>query len=110
MPGRESPYVSSVQPGKVIVASADREWRRKLSELGGKKVPWSRRVIFQFDGEHKLAELLGQLRNEGVAFAGAPAGWPPAAVFEDLRTKGLVHGPFVEVVWHGKNRIETGHR
>jgi hypothetical protein len=47
----------------------------------------------------ELPVLLERLRDAGVAFVGGSSGWPPAAVFEDLRDRGLVSGLYEEIVF-----------
>lgn len=49
--------------------------------------------------EDELAKILVALRDAGFAMAGGPWGWPPAAVFEDLRSKGKVAGDFTQISW-----------
>jgi len=60
--------------------------------------------ILDFDGDQQLASLSARLSSEGVLFAGGLAGWPPAAIFEDLRDKGLLQGSFKEVTWTGPGK------
>src|SRR3990172_3408610 len=97
-----TPFVSSIDGDTVVVACAGREFRRRVAGLGGRRELWSNRMRFPCRDEFALAGLLSRLRDAGAAFAGAVAGWPPAAVFQELRDKGLVHGPFVEIVWHAR--------
>ena len=52
-----------------------------------------------YSSEEELARYLSNLRDDGFAIAGALAGWPPAAVFEQLRDKGKVAGKFTEIIW-----------
>lgn len=47
---------------------------------------------------------LDQLNRIGVLFAGGSDGWPPSAIFEDLRGKGLLRGPFKEVASTGPGK------
>ncbi len=53
--------------------------------------------------EAAVAHVLEQLRDGGAVFVGGDAGWPPAAIFHDLRDRGLAAGSFNEVVWKAKN-------
>jgi hypothetical protein len=47
------------------------------------------------------ADVLKALRDMGVPFGYAPAGWPPSAVFELLREQGLVRGPYKQIFFRG---------
>jgi hypothetical protein len=44
-----------------------------------------------------LAMSLMALRDIGIPFGFAPAGWPPSAVFELLRDRGLVQGHYKQI-------------
>lgn len=52
--------------------------------------------IFSFADDVELARLFAAFRDCGFSFLGGSHGWPPAAVFEDLRTKGMLSGPYQE--------------
>ena len=52
-----------------------------------------------FDSKQTLAAALSQLQQLQVPFADATSGWPPAAVFAELRDEGLVHGSITAVSW-----------
>jgi hypothetical protein len=52
-----------------------------------------------FGSKHALAAVLSQLQRLQVPFADAPSGWPPAAIFAQLRDEGLVHGSITAVTW-----------
>lgn len=100
-------YVSSVQAKEVVVVCRTHNLRRLLRQTGGRREflrPSRWRV--QYANENELASALTSLRDAGFAFSGAPAGWPPAAVFEHLRERGLVSGRFTEVVWRGPGKPE----
>ncbi|MEA9488315.1 hypothetical protein [Xanthomonas campestris] len=47
----------------------------------------------------RLAEMFSLLQSLQLPFADAPAGWPPAAVFAQLREQGRVHGAIITVTW-----------
>jgi hypothetical protein len=67
-------------------------------------------LTLSFANESELAALLTSLRDHGVAFAGALAGWPPAEVFEHLKTRGVVSGPFIELTFRGPGQWITRQR
>lgn len=50
-----------------------------------------------------LASIFTVLRDLDVAFLDLPGGWPPAAVFEQLRDEGKISGPFTSVRFSGAN-------
>ena len=54
---------------------------------------------FRTTDQRELGRLLGRLRDAGVAMAHGPSGWPPSAIFEDLREKGYVSGPYTGITW-----------
>ena len=68
-----------------------------VKRIEGKAQYW----LLRSSGDPELATLLSKLRDHGFVFAGGASGWPPAAVFEDLREKGLIRGSFQEVLWSG---------
>ena len=71
-----------------------------VRKLGGKFSLFSKaKAKLPYCTEAKLHRILQQLRHDGFAFVGGPAGWPPAEVYEDLRAKGKVSGDFLEIVW-----------
>lgn len=74
-----------------------------LKRLGAYERKEAGRTVWRVDycGEPELAKRLGELAKAGFSFAGGPAGWPPAAVVEHLRSKGLIRGSFLEVTWRG---------
>lgn len=62
-----------------------------------------RRHRYGYDDDAELAGVLTSLRDEGLPFLNAGSGWPPGAVFADLRDRGLVHGPYNAIV--GTDRV-----
>ncbi len=83
---------SNLPRSKLRAAGGRRRW---LDWLGG---TWS---FESQDGETSLASVFAVLRDLGIAFEGAPAGWPPAAIFADLRERGLITGPYRELTFRG---------
>jgi hypothetical protein len=59
----------------------------------------SRGADIPFDSKQTLAAVLSQLQRLQVPFADAASGWPPAAIFAQLRDEGLVHGSITAVSW-----------
>ena len=52
-----------------------------------------------FKNAQELSEILSLLQSLQIPFADAPAGWPPSAVFAQLRDQGLVQGAITTVAW-----------
>lgn len=69
-------------------------------ELAGGETAW----VVRTADHAALATVLEQLRDLGVLFLNEPAGWPPAAIFADLRARGHVRGPYQEVTWRGPDQ------
>lgn len=57
------------------------------------------RLNYENKDNSDLSKKLEELRDLDFCFAGAAGGWPPAAVFEYFREKGLVHGKIIEIMW-----------
>lgn len=57
-----------------------------------------------FTHQSELADLLAALRDCGVGLGDEPAGWPPAAVFDNLRSKGLLSGKFKALSFQGDGK------
>ncbi len=57
-----------------------------------------------FTSKLELATTLTALQGAGFLFAGEPAGWPPAAVFQQLRDESLVSGTIRTVSWAGPDQ------
>jgi hypothetical protein len=51
------------------------------------------------------AKVFEQLRDEGICFSAGP-GWCPADVFEFLRDKQMLAGPYRKISWHGPGEPE----
>lgn len=69
----------------------------ELAALGATAV--SRGIDIPFGSRQELATILTRLQQLQLPFADEMAGWPPAAVFAQLRDEGLVHGSIVAVSW-----------
>lgn len=51
------------------------------------------------------AKVFEQLRNQGICFSAGPD-WCPADVFEFLRDKQMLAGPYRKIAWHGPGEPE----
>lgn len=100
-------YVASVQDEDVVVVCRTPALKRTLKRARARReFLRPARWRLRFGADIELASVLSLLRDAGFAFAGATTGWPPAAVFEDLRRRGLIRGDFTEVVWAGPGKPE----
>ena len=95
-------HVSYVGGDMIVIFHPSDRIKEKLAYLGGEftKDEW----ILIARGETEIAALFDILRNHGVLFGGAPHGWPPAAIFELYREKGLLTGHFREILFYGPGR------
>ena len=99
-------YVSLVLEDAIRVNHVTPEVALQLEAIGAQKETICDETVWviRVSNEQKIGKIMGQLRDMGVLFAGGPAGWPPAEVFDELREKGLVKGEFKEIVWLGPDR------
>lgn len=99
------PYVETILDNEIRVVCRDAVASSKVRSLGGRRVILMPGVwALKYSSEDDLAHDLSALRDAGVAMGSAPAGWPPAAVFEDLRQKGKITGKYMEIVWAKKSQ------
>ena len=102
-------YVASIQDSKIRVLECDKDLEDALSDLRTLRTR-NGELVIRFSKRGDLPDILTRLRDRGVAFAGAPHGWPPAEVFAELRDKGLASGVFDEVVFLGEGKREQRRR
>jgi hypothetical protein len=101
--GSRNPYLVTSIDDTVVELTEGSPYidRRVLRRLGGRRsflCPWV--WHFATSDDESLARCLGTLRDLGVVFEGInPAGWSAADVAEWLRERGLVSGPFQEIVY-----------
>jgi hypothetical protein len=97
------PYVGSIQANAVLIRGAPASLESALSPLHPlrEKDDRSDYLVISIPDWSVLPSLLTQFRDMGLPFGGETHGWPPAAVFEDLREKGLVSGQYVEIIFGG---------
>lgn len=99
-------YIDLILGTRVRVLHATPAVAQALAALGGQQEPVGGTItwVVQVADDAALAALLEQLRDLGVLFLNEAAGWPPAAIFADLRAKGQVRGPYQEIAWRGPNQ------
>lgn len=95
-------YVEAVLTNSVRIYCAPGPLLTELLALGATSS--SRGADIPFNSKQGLATVLGQLQKLQFPFADALAGWPPAAVFAELRDEGLVHGSITAVSWSSPDK------
>lgn len=95
-------FVAHSQNDIIVICNPSPYTKEKLAYLGGEftKDEW----ILMARGETEIAALFDILRTHGVPFGGAAHGWPPAAIFELYREKGLLTGNYREILFYGPDR------
>lgn len=104
-------YISFIQDGELRAEHVTSEMTMTLAALGGSEKQLRKGFVWvlKYTDDASLGHLLGKLRDMGFLFMDEPGGWPPSAVFDVLREKGLVHGKFRAVTWvrPGAWRVST---
>ena len=96
------PYVTVADGAVVRVHADDPSAARALVALGFHAAASDSEYECEVHDESEEAQLLSGLRDAGIRFARAD-GWSPAHVFEHLRRRGRVVGPFQSITWLGPN-------
>ncbi|HBK45569.1 MAG TPA: hypothetical protein DDZ67_03875 [Xanthomonadaceae bacterium] len=97
MSGTVVDHVESILADTVRVRCVSARLRARLRELGA--CAEGQALAIAYGSQRELAEVLAQLQQLRIAFADAPGGWSPAAVFAQLREEGLVAGRIDAVSW-----------
>lgn len=101
-------FVSLILDEEVQIEHVTADIEGELSTLGGHSVIEGGEIwIIPCQGDEHLAKLLDHLNRLGALFVDQPAGWPPAAIFRDLRKRGLLRGSFKTVSWTGPGKWFT---
>lgn len=94
-------YIEAIQGNEVLLVCRDLQAEAGVKALGAKRdFGWGRWAI-PYGSRHELAAVLSGLQALGFLFADQPHGWPPAAVFDQLRDEGLMKGKVKRVAWKG---------
>ena len=80
-------YVTQIMNGKVCVSDQE--------------------ASLPYTTDDELAQLVVALIEKGYAFTDEPAGWPPAAIVQTLKDKGLVQQSFTAITWSGPGEQRT---
>jgi len=92
-------HVRAIVGDEVRIETSEPAHGQLLRELGARRSFVGGYFTLLCQDPVSLMEALLALRDAGFAFAAAPHGWPPAAIFEQMRDDGLVDGPFLEITW-----------
>lgn len=93
-------YVESISSAEIVVVCRDAAAEEQLKAMGGKQTLFPpRKWKIRYVSEDQLASSLATLRDAQVAMAGSLSGWPPSAVFQQLRERGKLAGKFTEIMW-----------
>lgn len=105
-------YIDLILDTRVRVRNATTPVAQALARAGGQQTLLDGAMVWELRAasETELAALLEQLRDMGVLFVNEAAGWPPAAIFANLRERGLVHGSYQELTWRGPGRWQVFNR
>ena len=77
-----------------------------LKSIGGKKSFFnSKKWTFKYSDKKELSSILTKLNDQGFYFLNVPHGWPPYAVFLQLRDEGFVDSDCKEITYDGKEYI-----
>jgi len=98
-------YVEDISDSEICIVCRDDSSSEKVKSLGGKRrlsspMNWT----LQYTSETELASHLSELRDAQFAMAGSLSGWPPSAIFEQLRDKRVLAGKFSEIMWAGPGK------
>jgi hypothetical protein len=104
MSERPALFVEAVIDGRVVVSARGRDGRRTARRLGCRRTGRGRYSKATHSDE-ALAQVLASMRDAGLPFVGGSSGWPPTAVAEELRGRGLLQGTWTEVRWTGPGDV-----
>jgi len=99
-------HVASVSAKAISVRCSSAALHASLSALGATDSEGF--VLIPYSSKQGLAAALTSLQQLGIPFGHEPAGWPPAAVFQQLRSEGLVTGSIKTVCWRSPSKAVLG--
>jgi hypothetical protein len=101
------PYVSCVT-NRIFVSEVADETMSILKAMGAyqeAEYPKPKTWFIDYTDERDEAKKLSQLRDFGIVFGYSAAGWPPGAIFEEFRDKGLISGTYKRIYWRGPDEF-----
>jgi len=99
-------HVAAVLAKAISIRCSSEALRASLTELGALDAEGF--VLVPYDSKQRLAATFTSLQQLGVPFGDELAGWSPAAVFQQLRSEGLVTGSIKTVCWCSRNEPVLG--
>ena len=96
-------FVSFIHPTHVTVHAETPALRENILNIGGIASQESELVV-NYSCEQELATIISTLQKLDVPFSDQLAGWPPAAVFDFLKEKGIVSGSIKRISWSNAKR------
>ncbi len=94
------PFVAVADGGVIRVQTGDESAGPSLVALGFLSGASDGEYLYDVHDQAEEAQLFSALRDAGVYFARGGE-WSPAEVFERMRARGLVVGPFRSITWRG---------
>ena len=100
--GRPMDYVEVVLKDNVRIVCETSSLRDQLVSFGAEGATTT--LVLSTPSKELLASTMQKLQSLGFYFADQPTGWPPAAVFQQLRDEGMVSGVVNNVSWAGPGK------
>jgi len=95
------PYVSKADGNEIVVIATPALAQRFLTGIGFTARAGSNDVyLLSVNDDRKKASVFSVLRDADICFSRGRE-WNPAEVFEWLKDKGLLAGPFKSIAWRG---------
>lgn len=95
-------HVAAILSTEVRIECSSKSLKAKLSAIARECDDDDADLCLPFSSKNDLVKILAQLQSLGIPFGSEPAGWSPAAVFEQLRDEGLIQGKIKTVAWRGR--------
>jgi hypothetical protein len=96
-------FVSFIHPSHITVHAETEALRECISKIGGIASQESELVV-NYSSVQELVTIISMLQKLEIPFSDQLAGWPPAAVFDDLKEKGIVTGNIKRISWLNANK------
>ena len=100
------PNVSLILRDTIQLENVSNDLIDSLKNLDAKESIVNHEVVWVMPvgDDNDLAKKLQSLNKMGMLFVGDHSGWPPAAIFADLRDRKLLEGIFKEITWSGPGK------
>jgi hypothetical protein len=91
-------FVSFIHASHVSVHAETPALREQILDTGGLSSQ-KYEIAINYSCEQELAAIFSMLQNLEIPFSDQLAGWPPAAVFDYLKEKGMISGSIKRISW-----------